>query len=163
LRNEVAIFQFDATSASFGKGGAHIVDVRLLDRSKHDLRWVVGGETVILSITASVHHRLHCPIIGFFVKDRLGQALFGDNTYLTYRESPVDCLEGSDIKAEFVFDMPLLPIGRYSVTVAIANGTQDTHDLHHWIHDALVFESESSSVATGLIGITMLRIGLSCV
>ena len=56
--------------------------------------------------------------------------------------------------------MPILPPGTYSVTVAVANGTQQDHVQHHWIHDALFFKSESSMVATGLVGIPMLRISL---
>jgi len=31
---------------------------------------------------------------------------------------------------------------------------------HHWMHDAVLFKSESSSVATGLIGIPMQYIKL---
>ena len=51
--------------------------------------------------------------------------------------------------------MPILPVGNYSITAAIANGTQEDHIQHHWIHDAILFRSESSSVCTGLIGIPM--------
>jgi lipopolysaccharide transport system ATP-binding protein len=64
------------------------------------------------------------------------------------------------ITAEFVFYMPILPNGSYSITVAIANGTQSDHEQHHWIHDAVVFQSESTSVSSGLIGIPMLDIKL---
>ena len=34
---------------------------------------------------------LYSPIIGFFIKDRLGQTLFGDNTFLTYVDKPLRC------------------------------------------------------------------------
>jgi lipopolysaccharide transport system ATP-binding protein len=70
------------------------------------------------------------------------------------------CETGQQLRAEFVFSMPILPAGTYSVTVAVANGTQQDHVQHHWIHDALFFKSESSMVATGLVGIPMLRIHL---
>ena len=56
--------------------------------------------------------------------------------------------------------MPLLPVGEYSINVAVANGTQEKHEQHHWIHDAVLFKSESSSVASGLIGIPMLEVKL---
>ncbi len=154
------IFKFDPDAASFGKGGAQIHDVRLLDENEHSLAWIVGGEKVKLRVMVHAYQDLDSPIVGFSVKDRLGQALFGDNTFLSYREQLVHCKAGEEIQADFVFYMPLLPSGEYSITIAIANGTQEIHEQHHWIHDAVLFKSESSSVASGLIGIPMLEVKL---
>lgn len=160
LRNDLHIFEFDPDAASFGKGGAQIQDVRLLDENEHPLAWIVGGEKVTLRVIVYANQDLDSPIIGFYVKDRLGQTLFGDNTFLSYREQLVSCQEGNGLQADFVFYMPILPAGEYSVTIAIANGTQEIHEQHHWIHDAVLFKSESSSVASGLIGIPMLEVKL---
>jgi lipopolysaccharide transport system ATP-binding protein len=160
LRNDLKVFKFDPDAASFGKGGAQIHLVQLLDDNMQPLAWVVGGEKVTLRIMARAHQDLDAPIIGFFVKDRLGQTLFGDNTFLSNIDQPVYCLKGIELQADFVFYIPLLPAGDYSITVAIANGTQIDHVQHHWIHDAVFFRSESSSVATGLIGIPMLDVKL---
>lgn len=160
LRNDLQIFKFDPDATSFGKGEAQIHDVRLLDENEHPLAWIVGGEKVTLRVMVHAYQDLDSPIVGFFVKDRLGQALFGDNTFLSYREQLVTCQQGDEIQADFVFYMPLLPSGEYSITVAIANGTQEIHEQHHWIHDAVLFKSESSSVASGLIGIPMLKVKL---
>ncbi|NOT85877.1 MAG: ABC transporter ATP-binding protein [Methylococcaceae bacterium] len=155
LRNDLQIFEFNSDSASFGKGGAQITGVEFLDKDESPLAWVVGSELVTLRIQAIAHELLDAPIIGFAIKDRLGQVLFGDNTYISYRDAPLFCELGSNIRAEFTFLMPILPAGDYSVHVAIANGTQAQHIQHHWVHDAVQFKSESSSVATGLIGIPM--------
>lgn len=160
LRNDIQLFEFNPDAPSFGKGSAQITGVEFLDSDGSPLAWVVGGEQVILRIHAIAHEPLDAPIIGFTVKDRLGQALFGDNTYLSYRDAPLFCGAEHAIQAEFAFLMPILPVGNYSVNVAIANGTQDHHIQHHWIHDALLFKSESSSAVTGLIGIPMQRIKL---
>ena len=160
LRNDLQLFAFDPAAPSFGKGGAHITEVQLLDRNGAPLAWMVGGEQVTLSVSGLTQDDLDSPIVGFYVKDRLGQILFGDNTCLTYKDAPVFCAAGETLRAEFVFDMPLLPSGDYSITVAIANGTQEAHVQHHWIHDALAFKSQHSAVATGLIGIPMQRIRL---
>lgn len=158
LRNDLQVFQFDPEASSFGKGGAQIYDVALLADSGQPLAWIVGGERVTLRIRVNIYHNINSPIIGFYVKDRLGQSLFGDNTHLSYRDNPVSCKEGSILEANFVFNMPILPSGYYSIVTAVANGTQEDHEQHHWIHDAVIFKSESSSVATGLIGIPMLEI-----
>lgn len=160
LRNDLHVFKFNLSGKSFGKGNAQICNVSLLDDQEKELSWIVGGEKVILRVVVHCFQQLDSPIVGFFVKDRLGQQLFGDNTYLTYKDAPVICRGERDIVADFVFFMPILPAGTYSITVAIADGTQFEHVQHHWIHDALLFKSESSMVATGLIGIPMLDIRL---
>ena len=160
LRNDLHIFKFNLEGNSFGKGGAQITNVLLLDKNENPLSWIVGGETVMLRVVAEAYQDITSPIIGFLVKDHLGQAIFGDNTYLTYMDNPLFCPQGSLLQAEFVFRMPILPEGTYSITVAVAEGTQQEHVQHHWIHDVLFFKSESSMVATGLVGIPMLRIKL---
>jgi lipopolysaccharide transport system ATP-binding protein len=160
LRNDLKIFKFNPDAPSFGKGGAQIQDIRLLDENEHPLAWMVGGEKVTLRVMVQAYQGLDSPIVGFFVKDRLGQVLFGDNTFLSHRNHLVHCQENGKLQADFVFYMPLLPSGKYSITVAIANGTQEIHVQHHWIHDGVLFNSESSSVASGLIGIPMLEVKL---
>ena len=93
--------------------------------------------------------------------DTLGQTLFGDNTFLTCLDSEIEIAAGNSYRAEFSFDMPILPHGHYSVVVSAAAGTQESHVQHHWIHDALLIKSEASSASTGLIGIPMTLIRLS--
>lgn len=161
LRNDIELFHFDPDAASFGKGHAQIIDVQFMNVQGDPLAWIVGGEEIVLRVEAIAHSFLESPIIGFHIKDRLGQALFGDNTYLSYMESPVCCEDGNRLSAEFSFLMPRLASGDYSVSVAIANGTQHDHVQHHWVHDALYFKSESTSVAAGLIGIPMAKIVLN--
>jgi lipopolysaccharide transport system ATP-binding protein len=160
LRNDLQIFKFDPDAASFGKGGAQIHDVLLLDEKEYPLAWIVGGEKVTLRVMVHAYQDLDSPIVGFSVKDRLGQDLFGDNTFLYYIDKIVHCQKGDELQADFVFYMPLLPSGEYSITVAIANGTQEIHEQHHWVHDAVLFKSEANSVATGLIGMPMQHIKL---
>lgn len=161
LRNDVKIFEFDSSSTSFGTGDAQIIDVHFGDTEGNVLTWLVGGEDVAVQVRAIAHLELDSPIIGFFIKDRLGQTLFGDNTYLTYQDSPIRCSSGQILDATFSFQMPILPKGDYSICVAVANGTQDEHTQLHWVHDALFFKSESTSVTTGLIGIPMHGISLA--
>jgi lipopolysaccharide transport system ATP-binding protein len=154
-RNDLELANFDPSAASFGKGGANVTDVTLSDEEGNRLAWVVGGETVTLTIRAVALRPLHRTIIGFFVRDRLGQNLFGDNTYLATQDEPLSVDEGALVEARFVFDMPLLPVGDYSINVAIAEGDQGAHVQHQWIHDALIFKSHASSVTHSLIGIPM--------
>ena len=127
----------------------------MTDETDCVLSWVVGGEKVSLCIACEAHTTLDNPIIGFYVKDRLGQYLFGDNTFLTYENDTVEIMEGQSFQARFSFRMPVLPVGEYSISPAIAVGTQDVHLTQHWLHDALIFKSHASSVINSLVGIPM--------
>ena len=75
-------------------------------------------------------------------------------------DDPVSAMPGSTLEASFTFRMPVLPQGDYSISTAIADGTQDNHVQHHWLHDALFFKSHSSSQSHGLVGIPMHHIEL---
>ncbi len=160
LRNDIQIFAFVEDAHSFGAGGATITGVCLTDRNAQPLNWVVGGEDVCLIISGVAHQGIIGAIAGFHLKDRLGQVLFGDNTFLRYLDTPVRLHGGQCFEARFAFRMPILPAGDYTVGVAFAEGSQAQHVQHHWIHDALAVHSISSSVATGLIGIPMEEIVL---
>jgi lipopolysaccharide transport system ATP-binding protein len=161
LRNDLQIFEFKpGISAEFGTRGAEIRYVAIFDANGKKMLHATGGEMVQLTIEALAIKDLEDPIIGFSVKDRLGQVLFGDNTYVSYREERITVEAGRAIKANFAFQMPILPVGNYSIAVAIATGTQEDHVQHHWMHDALILKSLSSSVSTGLVGIPMQRIEL---
>lgn len=160
-RNDLQIFEFNHESSSFGLGTAQIVDVSFTTADGERLIWLVGGELVTVSILAITHQTLHSPIVGFYIKDRLGQTLFGDNSYLSYIDHPLHVDEERALRCDFTFHMPILPKGDYSICVALAEGTQDEHVQLHWIHDALFFKSESTSASTGLIGIPMQEINMA--
>lgn len=160
VRNVIEIFEFDPAHvvSEFGTGAARIVDVRLLDGEGRLLKVTRGGEVADLVIDAVVQTHLESPIFGFYVKDRLGQQLFGDNTYLSYRDAPVRAEAGMRLRARFRFRFPIMPAGDYSIDAAIATGEQFDHTQQHWVRDALSFRASDSTMRHGLIGIPMYEI-----
>jgi lipopolysaccharide transport system ATP-binding protein len=158
--NRIRAFSFDNSSKSFGVGGAVIGKVELLDVSGKQTITVKGGEYVALQINAFGIRDIENPIIGFFVKDRLGQVIFGENSYFKYKDSNLHLLSAHQLKATFSFRMPILPVGSYSVDAAIASGDDLTHVQIEWKHDVMVIESVSSSTSTGLVGVPMRSISL---
>jgi len=162
LRNDIEVFKFKPEEqAGFGSGGTFITSVHLLADDKAPLSWVVGGEDVSLEIRCATQQNLTQPIIGFQFKDRLGQVIFADNTFIAYQFSAPQAAAGEEIVASFDFRLPILPPGDYSITVAIADGSQDSHVQHHWIHEALVLRVHASAVCAGLIGVPMKKINLT--
>nr|WP_320051377.1 ABC transporter ATP-binding protein [uncultured Desulfuromonas sp.] len=160
LRNDIEIFCFNDEGASFGKRGAEIIDVHLSDAQGQKLSWCVGGEDVILVIRCLARQDIGSAVIGFVVKDRLGQAIFSDNTFLSCRNKETSAHKGQQLEARFRFCMPVMPKGDYSISAAIADGTQNEHIQHHWLNDALIFKIQTSIVCQGVVGIPMQDISL---
>lgn len=160
LRNDIKIFDFNPATTWFGERGATIEKVRLVDLDGRPFALLQGGEMARIEVHARADAPLTRPIVGFLVNDRLGQPLFGDNTFLTYRLDPVPVGLGERLIARFEFQMPFLPTGDYSVTAAIAEGDPENHRQHHWLHEALILHVKSSHVARGLVGIPMRSISI---
>ncbi len=157
-RNDMEVFKFSNQSC-FGAGGAEIENVYFANVNGKPLSWIVGGEIVKLTIAVRVHTDMSSPIVGFTVKDRLGQWILGDNTYITYQNAPVRAAAGQKLVAEFEFYMPTLQPGNYSIDCAVADGTQENHVQQQWLHDAVVFVSHSSYTFS-LFGAVMKKIDL---
>jgi lipopolysaccharide transport system ATP-binding protein len=156
-RNILEIFEFDTAQVGteFGAGAARIIDVRLLDGEGKEHRLTAGGEIADLTIDAETLQTMDAPIFGFYVKDRLGQRLFGDNTYVSCHDKGIVAGPGTKLRAHFRFRIPVLPSGDYSIDVALATGTQENHTQQHWVHDALAFRASESTMRHGLVGIPM--------
>ncbi len=161
LRNDIEVFKFNAEELSFGTGDAVINSVRILEQSGTPLSWVVGGEYIILEIRFIAKKYIFSPIVGFQFKDRLGQVIFSDNTYLTNLYKPIKVNRGNEAMARFEFRLPVLPTGDYSVAVAIAEGSQENHVQHQWLHDSLIVRVHASAVCYGLVGVPMKHIALN--
>jgi lipopolysaccharide transport system ATP-binding protein len=150
--SKIAFFENIALSEGFKSRDAEISAVYLTDRNDRPLDVVAGGEQVRLTIEAKVHREMPSPILGFFVKDRLGQSLFGEHTY-TYVQPPLTALADSTLAAHFDFQLPLLPNGEYAMTVSIAEGDPFHPIQHHWLHDAMLIKVSSAKLRYGLVGI----------
>src|SRR5262249_22766297 len=82
-------FDPDREHSEFGARAVEVQSARLIDAGSGDAKHVYGGENVILHISARVHRPITGVIFGFYVKNRLGQRLFGENSYLAYCDQPV--------------------------------------------------------------------------
>jgi lipopolysaccharide transport system ATP-binding protein len=160
--NRIALFEFDPDNVGqeFGTRGARIVDVAIRDSTGTPMGLVEGGELVSLQISVKLEQNLDNLIVGFYVKDRLGQRLFGDNSYFACKDTPVGGAAGQTVLATFQFRMPVMPSGSYMIDAAVAAGDLHDHTQQHWIHDALEFRALDETMRFGLVGIPMLNISL---
>jgi lipopolysaccharide transport system ATP-binding protein len=120
-----------------GTGEATVRDIALFDEHGEKVEVVDVGSTVTLAITVEAKAAIPRMVLGYMIKDRLGQPMYGTNTHL--KELPLDDVQaGQQAVYRFSFPMNLGP-GTYSVATAIVS--TDTHlvNNYEWRDLALVF------------------------
>lgn len=146
-------FRFGESRNSFGRGGASIEAVALIGENGEHRVTVAGGEAITLRITVRALQDIQSAIVGFHFKDRLGQVVFGENTFLATRAAPVELGLGESAIADFRFRVPHLKTGEYTLDVAIAEGTQEQHVQHQWFFDAVVMHIITDRAVWGLMSV----------
>ncbi len=124
--------------ASFGEGGAEVLKVCLVYQKNHKkIEFFEGGERVIFFVKVLIHQDISDLIVGFHLSSSKGVNLLGMNSYVA-GVNLVNFTIGDEIVVEFEFDFPYLLSGQYSFSPAVAEGTQEDHIQHHWVHDAYI-------------------------
>ncbi|CAN5349318.1 ABC transporter ATP-binding protein [soil metagenome] len=146
----------DATGWKTGAGEILSIEIQGLGGVQATL--FEGGEQARLVIRALARQDFDRPILGFILKDRLGQDLFGENTLPLTAFSPRRVRAGETFHAAFEFRMPMLPNGSYTLMASLADGDLYDNVQHHYMHDALVLHVASSKIRWGLVGIPFQKI-----
>ena len=141
-----------SNSRGWSTGLGEIIRVEFDNLSFPNLNFFKGGENVCLTITANIYDQLENPVLGFLIKDRLGQDLLGENTMIVQQTLSIDCDKGDVLIGKFVFRLPMLQDGTYSLATSLAAGDINELIQHHWVHDAILFDINSSRVRWGLVG-----------
>jgi len=121
-----------------GTGQASIESVMLTDQNGHPVEVVELGQWVRLCVSAKAEHDLPELVLGFMIKDRLGQPIFGTNSHHCHQ--PLRQIgAGQQIQFVFEFNANLGP-GHYSMALALH--TRDTHleNNYEWRDQALIFQ-----------------------
>ncbi|WP_339453121.1 ABC transporter ATP-binding protein [Pseudomonas sp. EA_5y_Pfl2_R50] len=120
-----------------GTGEAGIVSVRLLDTQGRSLEVAEVGQPVVLEVQAQVRTDIERLVLGFLIKDRLGQAIYGINTH-RLDQAVTDLTAGERVTFRFAFDMRL---GKGSYSVALSLSRLDSHldRNYEWRDLGLVF------------------------
>jgi lipopolysaccharide transport system ATP-binding protein len=156
--NRIVVSAFDADASWHGHGGARITDVSFTGQASGRQYEIQGGDEVTLQVFCHASRDVAQPIVGFMLRDRLGQNVFGDSTYLACKDLPRAVQADENFVAEFVFQLPFLAAGEYGVTVAITEGTQENHNHLHWIEEAVMLGVTESPVTRGIIGVPAMAV-----
>ena len=121
-----------------GSGEASVEDIALLDADGNVAEVHGVASAVTLRVLVAVHAPIARLTLGFRIKDRLGQPVFGTNTFHMGRTLP-PVAAGERLTLSFRFTLDLGP-GSYSIATALHSA--DTHlvDNYEWRDLALVFQ-----------------------
>ncbi|GHT94120.1 ABC transporter [Betaproteobacteria bacterium] len=120
-----------------GTGEVSLTRVQLKNAEGQEVEAIGVGEPVCLSVVASCQVDIPELVVGYMIKDRLGQPVFGTNTH--HLGQPLrDLSAGKVAELEFEFNANIGP-GTYSIAVALH--TSDTHlqKNYEWRDQMLVF------------------------
>ena len=129
-----------------GSGEATVTDIALLNDKDERVEVVDVGEPVTLQVKVAAHAPIPRLVIGYMIKDRLGQAIFGTNT--DYLAMPLRDLAAGE-RATFLFRFAAsLGPGSYSVAVALHSTESHIVNNYEWRDLALVFSVVNMSRPT---------------
>lgn len=120
-----------------GTGQATVTAIALVDQQDRPLDVVDVGQSVRLLITVQAHQPIERLVLGYGIKDRLGQVIYGTNTHLKEQ-----ALTGVTAGQRFVFDIAFsanLGQGTYSVQTALTSSDTHLTNNYEWRDLALVF------------------------
>lgn len=120
-----------------GTSQAVVHDIELLNSKNEKVEMLSVGDTATLHIAIKVNEDLPTLVLGYGIKDRLGQVMFGTNTWHT--EQLLSKVKKDEIYHFYItFDI-ILGIGDYSVQTAIVNSDTHLSANYEWKDLALMF------------------------
>lgn len=126
------------TQIAFGNGEAEITAINLFDANGEAIQIADVGQLLTLRITVKTNRELARLVLGYGVRDRLGQNMFGTNTDMT--EQPLfDLAAGSIVTYDITFPANL-GVGTYSIQVALVADGSRIDNRYEWRDRAFMFE-----------------------
>lgn len=120
-----------------GTSEATVKSITLVDENGNSIEVVDVGQSVRLRIEVQAHAAIERLVLGYGIKDRLGQVIFGTNTDL--KKMPLLNVEAG---ASYMFDIAFkanLGPGTYSVQTALVGSDTHLENNYEWRDLALVF------------------------
>ncbi|MGN2251228.1 ABC transporter ATP-binding protein [Frateuria sp. GZRe14] len=126
-----------------GTGEARVEEVVLLNTQDEPVEFVDVGQPVTLRIRVAANADIPRLVLGYMIKDRLGQAVFGTNTHHTHQELE-EVRAGQRIEFRIHFPMNFGP-GTYSISTALVSTETHLVNNYEWRDLALVFNVSNLS------------------
>lgn len=132
----------------WGNGQAEILGVQLLDSQGKICESIDHGESLILRVSVRFNEAISKPILGFVMRNRLGEDIGGTNTSAEGVALP-PAPPTQIYTLDFHVQLPLLQPGNYFFSVAVANGTHEDYVICDWVENAIALELNQRQLVYG--------------
>jgi len=143
----------------YGDRRAEVVGVAVRDDAGQDVAMPRPGQSLRVVVTVGCRQALGRPIVGFTLRDRLGEILTATNSSHEGRGLP-ELAPGDVLSVEFGFEWPPFKSGIFSISPAVADGTPDAHEMNDWVDNALVLTAENPDAPYGRLSLA--RVSVRC-
>jgi len=135
------------TNRRSGSGEARIDQVQLSDPQGRPVQQLACSEPILLDLWLQTYEALPQLTIGFLIKDRIGQWVYGSNSaLLDYSIPPLP----ADARLRFRISLPgLLGEGAYSLSLSLHNGIDHLQSNYDWWDRALTVEVIATAGSRG--------------
>lgn len=120
-----------------GTGEANVISVEIYDEAGDVTEQVDVGEKISLIIKVQINEDIPKLVVGYSIKDRLGQVIYGTNTQLK-NEIVENAQKGEVYSFKFDFNMNI-GVGSYSIQTALVSSETHLTNNYEWRDLALVF------------------------
>jgi lipopolysaccharide transport system ATP-binding protein len=123
------------TTTRSGNGKAKIRSIEIFNEQNESSRAFLVGEVATITCKIEYFAKVDEPTFGLVIRDRLGNNIFGTNTfYLSHTYNTPGLIE-------ITFKIKLnLGLGSYSLTLASHSRSSHVEDNHDWWDNSIIFE-----------------------
>ena len=120
-----------------GNKKACIKNVEILDAAGKKIQNLEVGKKIKLKVTVQANENLPSLVLGYQIKNRFSQVVYGTNTY-HLKQALKNLKKGEEYDFSFEFDANL-GVGSFSVTLALHDSDNHLQNNYEWRDNAIIF------------------------
>jgi len=137
----------------FGTGRCEILSLEVLDYQGKKTGFVMPDDLLILQTKIVTYDDIYTPILGITMFDRLRVSIAGWNT-TQYKYQLPKFTKNQLITVSFKFQWPHIKSDSYSLEPAVADGSQDNHEMMDWLLTCVAIQSGVTDLTFGFMRLT---------
>ncbi|WP_445634865.1 Phosphate/phosphonate ABC transporter ATP-binding protein [Nostoc sp. DSM 114161] len=145
------------TVKRFGTGRCEILSLEIFNKEGQKTGFVMPDDTLIICTKIVSHDYVESPIFGITMYDRLRVPIAGWNT--DQYKYPLPKFEKEKlISVIFSIKWPHIKSDNYSLEPAVADGSQESHEMMDWLQAPVAIESGVTDLTFGFIRFTKVTV-----
>lgn len=125
------------TATVSGNKKACIKNVEILDAAGKKIQNLEVGKKIKLKVTVQANENLPSLVLGYQIKNRFSQVVYGTNTY-HLKQALKNLKKGEEYDFSIEFDANL-GVGSFSVTLALHDSDNHLQNNYEWRDNAIIF------------------------